>query len=119
MTRSAAGTVEEPGKNVRAKSGLNRSILDQSWGVLVAQLTYKVDWYGRALVAVDPRGTSQTCSRCGHRAADSRRCRKFACVGCGLRMDADHNAAINILDRAMAGGTSPPVRRDGPEKYAA
>ena len=119
MTRSEGGTVEEPGTNVKAKSGLNRSILDQSWGVLVAQLTYKAGWYGRTVVGVDPRGTSQTCSRCGHRGAANRRGRRFACVNCGLRMDADHNAAINILDRAMAGGTSPSARGDGPEKYAA
>ena len=59
MTRSARGTVENPGTNVRAKSGLNRSILDQTWGVILTQLEYKAQWYGRTLVRVNPQHTSQ------------------------------------------------------------
>ena len=54
MTRSARGTVERPGRNVSAKSGLNRSISEQSWGIIVAQLAYKAEWYGRTLVRVGP-----------------------------------------------------------------
>ena len=65
MTRSARGTVEDPGKNVSAKSGLNRSINEQTWGLILTQLAYKAEWAGREFVKVDPKHTSQTCSVCG------------------------------------------------------
>ena len=65
MTRSAAGTLEEPGHNVSAKSGLNREILEQTWGLIRQQLRYKAEWAGRRFVEVDPRHTSQTCNSCG------------------------------------------------------
>ena len=100
MTRSAKGTVEEPGRNVKAKSGLNREILTQSWGVMRQQLAYKAEWAGVPMVAVDPRGTSQRCSGCGHVSADSRlrHDRKwYMCVACGVLLDADVNAARNIM----------------------
>lgn len=54
MTASARGTEESPGSNVQAKSGLNRSILEQSWGILLGQLAYKAEWHDRHLVIVDP-----------------------------------------------------------------
>ncbi|WP_391540694.1 transposase [Lonepinella koalarum] len=54
MSKSAKGTVEEPGKNVSQKSGLNRSILDQSWFEFRRQLDYKTQWRGGFLVAVTP-----------------------------------------------------------------
>ncbi len=65
LTKSAKGTIEEPGTNVAAKSGLNRSILEQTWGQLRQQLTYKAEWAGREYVEVNPRNTSKTCSGCG------------------------------------------------------
>ena len=108
MTASARGTVEGPGTNVKAKSGLNRSILEQSWGVLVSQFRYKCEWYGRQLAVVSPRHSSQRCSACGAVDASNRNGKRYECSACGLVMDADHNAALNILDRAQAGGTSPP-----------
>ena len=46
MTRSAKGTLEEPGRNVAAKQALNRRSLDQSWGLILTQLTYKAEWAG-------------------------------------------------------------------------
>ena len=101
MMRSAAGTVEEPGRNVAAKSGLNRSIAEQTWGIILAQLSYKAEWAGRTLVEVDPRHTSQTCSRCGTVDAGARREKRYHCNACGLDMDADHNAAVNILHKAL------------------
>jgi hypothetical protein len=50
MSRSARGTEEEPGRNVKAKSGLNKSILDQGWYEFKRQLDYKLDWKGGSLV---------------------------------------------------------------------
>ena len=65
MSRSATGTVEKPGKNVAAKSGLSREILAQTWGLLLSQLRYKAAWAGRELAEVNPRYTSRICSECG------------------------------------------------------
>ena len=112
MTRSAKGTLDEPGKNVAAKSGLNRSILEQTWGIIRDQLRYKAEWAGRQFVEVDPRYTSQTCSRCGVIDASSRNGKTYDCRSCGHRMDADHNAAINILRKSLAGGNAPPPVRE-------
>ena len=61
MTLSSRGSLEKPGKNVKAKSGLNRSILDSGIGKFVRMLEYKADWYGRRIVKVDPKYTSQQC----------------------------------------------------------
>lgn len=98
MTKSAKGTVEEPGKNVAAKSGLNKSILDQGWHEFRRQLEYKSEWMGGKVIAVPPQNTSRTCSRCGHVAAENRPSQsEFKCVKCGLELNADHNAAMNIL----------------------
>ncbi len=108
MTRSAAGTAETPGRNVAAKSGLNRSILEQTWGVIRQQLNYKAEWAGRELVVVDPRHTSQTCSACGVMDAASRTGERYECAHCGKLMDADVNAAINILARARGRGNVRP-----------
>lgn len=98
MSRSAAGTTETPGKQVRAKSGLNRAILDQGWFELRRQLDYKLAWNGGHLVAVPPRNTSRTCPACGHVSADNRRTQeRFACVECGFEENADLVGAINVL----------------------
>ena len=102
MTRSARGTVERPGRNVAAKSGLNRSITEQSWGIIISQLDYKSRWYGREFVKVDPKHTSQTCSGCGVVASESRKDKTYKCGSCGLGMDADTNAALNILRRGLS-----------------
>ena len=112
MTRNAHGTIEEPGINVAAKSGLNREILTQTWGLIHQQLTYKAEWAGRRLVEVDPRHTSQTCAVCGVVDRNSRDRKLFHCTACGHRDDADHNAAVNILRKSLAGGNSPPLSRE-------
>ena len=108
MTRSAAGTLEKPGKNVAAKSGLNREILTQTWGLIRQQLAYKAEWAGRRFVEVDPRNTSITCNSCGVVDGDSRRDKVFKCVACGFTLDADLNAARNTLRKSLAGGNTPP-----------
>ena len=97
MTKSAKGTVAKPGRNVKQKSGLNRSILASGWGSWERKLAYKAG----DLRKVDPAYTSQRCSRCGHVDKSNRPSQAvFACGACGFRANADHNAAINILARA-------------------
>jgi|CXWL01.1.fsa_nt_gi putative transposase len=103
MSRSAAGTVKEPGKNVRAKSGLNRAVLDQGWGEFRRQLDYKLSWNGGMLLAVPAHHTSQTCPTCGHVSKDNRRTQaRFACVECHYENNADLVGAVNILARGIA-----------------
>ena len=98
MSKSAAGTVDAPGRNVRAKSGLNKSILDQGWFEFRRQLDYKLAWNGGYLVAVPPRNTSRTCPCCGHVSAENRQTQaKFECVECGFVENADVVGAINVL----------------------
>lgn len=92
----------------RRKSGLNRSIYEQSWGRIASQLVYKAESAGRKLVFVNPRFTSQLCSCCGARVKKSRKKRTHRC-GCGAVLDRDHNAAINILNKALGGGVFPPA----------
>src|SRR5690242_13217856 len=94
MTRSAHGTVEAPGMNVRQKAGLNREIAASGWGLLVSRLEQKAP--GR-VEKVNPAYTSQRCSACGHVDAKSRESQaRFACTACGFAANADVNAAINI-----------------------
>ncbi|MEO3888956.1 transposase [Nonomuraea sp. B5E05] len=103
MTRSASGTIEHPGRNVAAKSGLNRSILDAGWGVFLTVLAHKAESAGRKLIAVNPAGTSRTCARCGHSAKENRITQAdFACTACGHAAHADVNAAINIMRAGLA-----------------
>jgi putative transposase len=98
MSRSAAGSVEQPGRNVRAKSGLNKAILDQGWYEFRRQLDYKLAWAGGWLVAVPPRNTSRTCPCCGHVSAENRLTQaQFECVECGFEENADLVGAINVL----------------------
>lgn len=100
MTRSAKGTVENPGSNIAQKSGLNRAILDQGWGEFAAMLGYKMAVQGGRLALVPPQYSSQTCSVCGHVARENRPTRDlFRCVACNYTEHADVNAAKVILAR--------------------
>ncbi|MGP5549080.1 RNA-guided endonuclease InsQ/TnpB family protein [Psychrobacter namhaensis] len=129
MSRSASGSVENKGRQVKAKSGLNKSILDQGWGMMIDMLEYKQQWRGGLLIKVNPRYTSQTCFKCKHIAKDNRQTQsKFECVQCGHKANADINAARNILSAGHAvlsaeGGYSQgrPLKQktcDGREKVA-
>ena len=103
MTRSAKGTMEAPGKNVRAKSGLNRSILNVGWAEIARQLDYKLAERGGDVISVDPSYTSQRCADCGAIDRESRKSQaRFICTSCGHEAHADVNAAINILARALS-----------------
>ena len=94
MTRLAKGTAGDPGRNVRAKAGLNREILRSGWGLLVRRLQDKAP--GR-VQKVKPQFTSQRCSACGQVDANSRESQaRFVCTACGYACNADVNAARNI-----------------------
>jgi transposase len=115
MTRSAKGTPENPGRNVRAKAGLNREIMRSGWGMLVRRLGEKAP--GR-VEKIRPAYTSQRCSACGHVDAKSRESQAcFACTVCGFACNADVNAARNIAAghavTARGGdGVTRPVNRE-------
>jgi putative transposase len=102
MSRSASGTLEDPGRNVSAKSGLNKAILDQGWGEFGRQLDYKSAWEGGWLVAVPPANTSRECPVCGHTCAENRKTQSvFLCVACGHTENADTVASKNIRGRGL------------------
>lgn len=102
MVASAKGTIDKPGRGVRQKAGLNRSILDAGWSQFLSLLGEKLEARGGILVRVDPNGTSQQCSRCGTRVPKALSERWHQCPACGLSIHRDHNAAINIYHRAWA-----------------
>ena len=130
MSKSAVGSTEQPGTHVRAKSGLNKSILDQGWFEFRRQLAYKLQWSGGWLIAVPPQNTSRTCPWCGHVSKDNRQTQaRFECVVCGLKGNADLVGAINILRAGHArfacevsGAVMPPaagtLRSDSPRHTA-
>jgi putative transposase len=94
MIRSARGTPDDPGRNVRQKAGLNRGILASGWGLLVRRLEDKAP--GR-VERISPAFTSQRCSACGQVDPKSRESQAtFRCTACGYVCHADVNAAINI-----------------------
>jgi putative transposase len=94
MTRSAKGTRERPGRNVRAKAGLDRQILRSGWGLLARRLGQKA--HGR-VEKVSAAFTSQRCGACGHVDENSRKSQaRFACRAFGYADHADVNAARNI-----------------------
>ncbi|HCT78273.1 MAG TPA: transposase [Micromonosporaceae bacterium] len=103
MTRSAKGTSEAPGRNVRQKAGLNKAILAKGWGLLLSRLEHTARYHGATIVKVNPAYTSQTCSACRHVASDSRKSQAvFRCVACRYQYHADVNAAKNILAAGLA-----------------
>jgi putative transposase len=101
MTATAAGTVEHPGRNVAAKAGLNRSILDAGWTQFTSILVAKAESAGRRVVLVHPANTSMDCHICGARGTRHRQ----DTVVCPVHgeLDADLNGARNIAARAGLG----------------
>ncbi|MFC9031733.1 RNA-guided endonuclease InsQ/TnpB family protein [Streptomyces arboris] len=101
---SIASLVRSPkGKGRRRKAGLNRAILDASWGELLKQLLYKCAWYGRTLVIVDRFFPStRRCSACGVTGPKlDLAVRSWSCGGCGAVHDRDVNAARNLREEGM------------------
>ena len=107
MTASSAGTAENPGRNVTAKAGLNRSILDASWTQFTRILVAKAESAGRQAVLVHPASTSIDCHTCGARCIRPRQ----DTVVCPVHgeLDADINGACNIASRAGLGSGQAPA----------
>ena len=84
-------------QNMMKNHNLASAILDSTWGKLRQLTAYKAEWRGGRVVLVDPRGTSQKCSRCGEVVPKSLSERMHQCLKCGLTLDRDINAARNIL----------------------
>ena len=98
VTNLSRSALDQPGRNVKAKSGLNKRILDQGWSMFQTMLTYKQLWQGGEVLLVKPHYTSQTCCVCGHRSQDNRHSQAvFVCEQCGHEDHADLNAAKNIV----------------------
>jgi putative transposase len=112
MTRSAKGTAKKHGKNVKAKSGLNRAILNVAPYQFRNQLEYKILSTGGEIISVDPKFTSQTCNVCGVVDSKSRKSQdRFKCTSCGYEENADINAARVILARGLnLGSVSGPLK---------
>ncbi len=104
MSATAKGTIEQPGRNVAQKAGLNRAVLDVGFGTIRSQLVYKASLYGRDLRVVDRwLPSSKTCSGCGHaRTKLALSERTYTCDRCGLVLHRDINAALNILAAGLA-----------------
>ena len=100
MSKSAKGDMDNPVKCVKAKSGLNKSILDQGWSEFRRQLEYKQHWRGGEVLVVNPKNTSRTCpnTACGHTSKENRKSQsEFKCECCGYTNNADVVGAINVL----------------------
>jgi len=103
MSKKAKGSVENPNMRASAKSGLNRSITQQSWGMFFTMLEYKAIKKGGEVIKIDPKYTSQKCSKCGHISKQNRQSQsKFVCTSCGFSTNADYNASINIAGAGYA-----------------
>lgn len=103
MTRSSKGTIARPGRNVKAKSGLNRAILAKGWHQFALALASSSRYTGTTVVVVPAAYTSQRCSACQHVDPKSRENQTvFRCCACGRVEHADVNAAKNILAAGLA-----------------
>ena len=102
MSAAAAGTTGDPGKNVKHKSGLNRSILRQGWYEYGRQLEYKLLWSGGVAEYQSEAYTSQECPKCSHTSKENRKTQaSFVCMQCGFAANADIVAATNQLRKFL------------------
>ena len=121
MKRSARGTPENPGSNIRQKAGLNRSLSRSRPGEIHRKIERHCEKNGTAFTKVPPRGTSQTCPLCGWRAKENRKSQaEFLCQRCHLRAHADSVAALNVRTLGVAQAlTWLVVWAHGPDENAA
>lgn len=105
MSKSASGTIENPGKMVAQKSGLNKSILRMAWYDWSKKLEWQAKKHGSKVIYCAPQGTSQTCNSCGHKDSENRKDQaSFKCRSCSHEANSDFNAAKNIRDKASGLG---------------
>jgi putative transposase len=91
-------------KNMVKNRHLAKSISDVSWNKFIQYTTYKAASAGKEVILVNPRNTSQMCSQCGNMVKKSLAVRVHKCPTCGLILDRDLNAAINILRLGISPG---------------
>ncbi len=114
MVRRPKAKQDADGKYVpngaAAKGGLNKSILDAGWGSFIELVKHKAEWAGVTVSEVDPKKTSQICSACQKEGEHKDlSVRTHVCEHCGVVLDRDHNAAVNILDRGLGRSLREPV----------
>ncbi|MFI5808939.1 RNA-guided endonuclease InsQ/TnpB family protein [Streptomyces sp. NPDC051561] len=115
MTRSAKGTADKPGRNVRQKAGLNKAILDIGFAEIHRQIEYKARWHAVTLAHVPTFfPSSKSCHQCGWiHTGQTLKDREFHCEACGMIMDRDANAAHNIKKHAQPDQPQRPVQSPG------
>ena len=97
-------------KNLQKNHHLAKSIANSSWSIFRQMLEYKCQWYGKKLIAVDPKNTSRICSKCGYNSGKKPLdIREWTCPKCQAHHDRDINAAVNILNKAELTGRGPAV----------
>ena len=97
-------------KNLQKNHHLAKSIANASWSIFRQMLEYKCQWYGKKLIAVDPKNTSRICSKCGYNSGKKPLdIREWTCPKCQAHHDRDINAAVNILNKAELTGRGPAV----------
>lgn len=104
MTKSAKGTVDNPGKKVKQKSGLNRAILRTGFYSLLLEIMWQLEKAGGILIKVNPAYTSCLCPICG--CCDKRNRPKqalFHCIACGHEQNADTVGAVNVYEKGRTG----------------
>ncbi len=102
LTKSSKGNAEVIGSNVKAKSGLNRAILEIGWYQLKTFIVHKAKERSCVVIFVPPKDTSIICSKCGYKNKENRKSQsEFLCMECGFKEHADINAAINIEIRGL------------------
>jgi len=103
-------------RNMVKNHCLAKSISDAGWGRFIGMIAYKAKSAGGRLIQVNPRNTTQNCSQCGELVTKSLSDRIHECPGCGLIMDRDQNAALNILARGREIRREPPEFRPAEDK---
>jgi putative transposase len=89
----------------KGKMKFGKANSDAGWTSFFNILTYKAEWAGKTVIAVNPKYTSRICYACGHNEKGNRKTQdQFKCLSCGHTANADHNAALNILARAALCG---------------
>ncbi|KEK20295.1 transposase [Bacillus manliponensis] len=88
-------------RNMVRNRKISKSISDAGWGIFRNMLAYKCEKNGGLLIKVEPKYTSQDCSSCGNRVEKSLSIRTHICTKCGTVLDRDHNASLNIIQKAL------------------